>query len=451
MRTLLRVIVSVVWLPLAASPAPAEEHWPQFRGPNSRGVSDGHGLPDRWSATENVRWKRPIPGRGWSSPIVWGDRIFLTSAVQEGGDVESAKAGLYLFGERPAPKESQRWMVYCLDFPSGKILWERTAGQGAVKYGRHLKNSFASETPVTDGQRVYAYFGCLGLFCYDYQGREIWSRKFPERRMRMGWGPAASPAADDQRIYLVNDNEEHSWLTALDKHTGRTLWQVDRDETSNWSTPLVWTNSRRTEIVTTGSRRVRSYQTDGRLLWEMGGLSSIHIPTPFAAGDLLYVTSGYLFDRHRPLAAIRPGASGDISLQPAQDASDYVAWCQRMAGPYNPTPVVCDGAVYVLYDRGMLACYDAQSGAERYGKTRIDSKARAFTASPWAYEGKVFCLSEDGDTFVVRAGREFKLLATNSLGEMCLATPAIAGQSLLVRSESALYCIGGERGDGVTR
>ena len=209
-------------------------------------------------------------------------------------------------------------MVYCLDLGAGKVLWERTAGQGVVKYGRHVKNSFASETPVTDGQRVYAYFGCLGLFCYDYQGKEVWSHKLPQYPMRMGWSTGASPALDDDRIYLVNDNEQQSFLLALDKRTGRTLWQVKRNEASNWLTPLVWTNSKRTEIVTTGSRRVRSYDRDGALLWEMDGMSSIHIPTPCADQDLLYLASGYLFDRHRPLAAIRRGPRATSASRPTK-------------------------------------------------------------------------------------------------------------------------------------
>jgi outer membrane protein assembly factor BamB len=438
-RQALALLVSIGLPPGLA--AVGGECWPQFRGPGSSGVSDGSGLPDTWSAAENVVWTTKIPGRGWSSPVVWGDRIFVTSAVQESGDLEPVKKGLYLLGERLPPKESFRWMVHCIDWNTGKILWEKAAGRGVPKYGHHLKNSFASETPVTDGQRVVAYFGSLGVFCYDANGNELWSRKLGERPMRLGWGTAASPVLHGERIYVVNDNEEESFLVALDKSSGAEIWRTGRDEKSNWATPLVWENEKRTEIVTPGSGKVRSYSLDGKLLWELGGMSSITIPTPCAAHGLVYVSSGYVMDRKKPLLAIRPGASGDISLKPDETSNPSVAWCQKMAGPYNPSPLVYGDNVYVLYDRGLLACFDARTGKEIYGKTRIAPKAEAFTASPWAYEGKVFCLSEDGDTFVIQAGPEFKLLRTNGVGELCMATPAIARRSLILRTESGLLRI----------
>ncbi len=420
----------------------AAEHWPGFRGPRASGIAQGAGLPDAWSPTENILWKREVPGRGWSSPIVWGNRIFVTSAIQEDGQPEPIKKGLYVGGDRPDSGPVQRWMVYCIDGTSGKIVWERMAGRRAPRYGRHLKNSFASETPVTDGQRIYAYFGSLGLFCYDFDGKELWSRAWGEYPMQANWGTAASPVLHGDRVYVVNDNQQHSFLVAVDKLTGKDLWRIDRDEKSNWSTPFVWECAGRTEIVTNGTRKVRSYDLDGKLLWELGGMSSITIPTPCAGKDLLYVSSGFVIDRKRPVVAIRPGASGDISLKADQTSSASVAWCQKLAAPYNTSPLLYGERLYVLYDLGLLACYDARSGQEVYGKTRIAPKARAFTASPWAYEGKVFCLSEDGDTFVVEAGPRFRLLRTNSLGEVCLATPAIAGRDVILRTENHLLRIG---------
>ncbi len=246
----------------------------------------------------------------------------------------------------------------------------------------------------------------------------------------------------DGRIYVVNDNDEQSFLAAVDAKTGEQLWRIDRDEKSNWSTPFVWQSGQRTEIVTSGSKRVRSYGLDGKLLWELGGLSSIHVPTPVAGHGLLYVSSGYVGDPKKPIFALRPGASGDISLADDQKSSPKVAWCQRSAGPYNPSPVLYGDYLYVLYDRGLLACYDARTGNEVYGKTRLAPQTQAFTASPWACDGKIFCLSEDGDTFVVQAGKEFKLLRTNSVGELCMATPALAHGSLILRTESQLLRIG---------
>jgi outer membrane protein assembly factor BamB len=256
----------------------------------------------------------------------------------------------------------------------------------------------------------------------------------------MGWGTAASPALHGDRVFLVHDNEERSFLLALDKHTGKQLWRVERKEASNWATPFVWKNGMRTELVTAGSGAVRSYDQGGKLLWQLRGMSIISIPTPFARHGLLYVTSGYVADPFlKPLYAIRAGAAGDVSLKRGEAANKYVAWCQRHAGPYHPSPLVYGDYLYVLHDRGFLTCYEARTGKEVYGKRRLG--ASAFTASPWAYGGKVFCLSEDGEAVVVRAGKEFKILGRNRLDEMTLATPALAGGSLFVRTSGKLYCL----------
>jgi outer membrane protein assembly factor BamB len=243
------------------------------------------------------------------------------------------------------------------------------------------------------------------------------------------------------RLYIVNDNEEKSFLTALDARTGKPVWRVTRDEGSNWATPFVWEHADRTEVVTAGTRRVRSYDLDGKLLWEFGGMSSIAIPTPFAKLGLLYVTSGYVGDDVRPVYAVRPGAVGDISLKSDETSSRFVAWYHPQAGPYNPSPIVYGDYYYTLLDRGFFTCHDARTGQEIYGKQRIDPEAAGFSASPWAYGGKIFALSEDGDTFVIQAGPEFKLLGKNSLDEMCMATPAIYRSSLIVRTASKLYRI----------
>jgi outer membrane protein assembly factor BamB len=404
-------------------------------------VSAKSGLPDAWSAAEHVAWKTPIPGRGWSSPIVWGERIFITTAVNEGAEPEPVKKGLYFGGDRPAPKEVHRWMVYCLDFDSGRIVWEKEVHRGVPKHGHHLKNSLASETPVSDAERVYAYFGNVGMFCFDFEGKLLWSKSGEDAPTRFGWGTAASPVLHGERIYVVNDNEKESFLVALNKKTGERIWCVERDEKSNWATPFVWENEKRTEVVTPGTGKIRSYGLDGQLLWELGGMSAITIPTPFAEHGLLYVTSGYVLDQRKPLFAIRPGARGDISLEENQAGNEYIAWCQKKAGPYNPSPIVYGDYLYVLYDMGLLACYNAKTGEEVYGKRRIGPGARAFTSSPWAYDGKIFCLSEDGDTFVIRAGPQFELLGKNSLGELCMATPAIAGNGLIIRTESHVFRI----------
>lgn len=437
---LVRSLVASLLILVLLTATLASDKWPQFRGPDSSGVTEDASLPDRWSATENVTWKTDIPGNGWSSPVVWGNNIFVTSVVST-VESEKPKKGLYFGGERGAPTDPHRWVVYCVDWETGKIRWEREVYRGVPQSPRHLKNSYASETPVTDGERVYAYFGNVGLFCFDISGKKLWEKKWEPVRTRYGWGTAASPIVYKDRLYIVNDNDEKSFIVALNKKTGEEMWRVARDEASNWATPYVWESGQRTEIITPGTRRVRSYDLSGKLLWEFSGMSSIAIPTPFSKHGLLYIASGYVGDQHRPVYAIRPNASGDISLKQGETANKHIAWYQPQGGPYNPSPIVYGDHYYTLYDRGFFTCHDAKTGKEVYPKARIDPGVNAFTSSPWAYNGKVFCLSEDGDTFVIQAGAEFKVLAKNSLDEMCMATPAIARGSLIIRTATKLYRI----------
>lgn len=435
--------LAIVLACAAATLSAADVPWPQFRGPGARGVAEGANLPERWSATENIAWKVDVPGTGWSSPIVAGDRIFLTSVISA-SETEKPVKGLYFGGERPASTVEHRWVVTALDLASGRTLWTRDAHRAVPAFARHLKNSYASETPVTDGERLYVLFGNVGLYCYDLAGSLVWSQKVEPVRMRNGWGTASSPVLHDGRLYLVNDNDQQSFVTALDAKTGKALWRLPREEGSNWSTPYVWQHAGRTEIVTTGTQKVRSYSLDGKPLWELRGMSTIVIPTPFSAHGLLYVSSGYVGDTHRPAYAIRPGASGDITIgEPS--SPKFVAWYQPQGGPYNPSPLVYGDYYYTLYDRGFLTAHDARTGAEVYGKQRIDPEAGAFTASPWAYNGKIFASSEDGVTYVIRAGATYELLGRNRLDEFTMATPAIAGDSLILRTASAVYRISAKK------
>ena len=417
----------------------SDDRWPQFRGPDALGVSEDAGLPESWSTTENVAWVTDIAGLGWSSPIVWDDTVYVTSVVSA-GDVETPRAGLYLGGERSVPTDEHRWVVHGIDVETGAIRWEREVHRGVPHTGHHLKNTFASATPVTDGDRVYAYFGNVGLFCLSLDGRLLWSLPIEPSATRLGWGMGASPVLHDDRVYIVNDNDDQSYLVALSKETGAELWRVDRDEGTNWSTPYIWENDRRTEIVTTGTGKVRSYDLDGNLLWELTGMSSITVTTPFSRFGLLYISSGYIGDRKRPVLAIRPGASGDITVSEGQILNESVAWFQPQSASYNPSPLIYGDYYYTLLDRGYLTCHDARTGEEVYGRQRIEVGA-AFTSSPWAYDGKIFALSEDGDTYVIKAGTEFEVLGTNSLGEFTMATPAIAHGSLFIRTVSKLYRI----------
>jgi outer membrane protein assembly factor BamB len=440
--TLLTLLLGLVAPNRAHSAAAADTNWPQFRGPAAAGVSANTNLPDRWSATDNVTWQTNLPGRSWSSPIVWGDRVFLTAVVNS-GESEPPKKGLYMGGNRPAPPKSEhRWKVLCLDLATGAGRWEKTVHQGAPQSAIHLKSSYGAETPVTDGDRVYALFGNVGVFALTRDGREVWSHLLAPRQTRNGWGTAASPVLHGGRLFLVNDNEDRAELLALDAQTGKEIWRVDRDEKSNWATPFLWANGQRTELITAGSHAVRSYDLEGKLLWSLRGMSGIAIPTPFAGGGLLFVTSGYVGDKLRPLYAIRPGARGDITLPPGATHNDFIAWSNPVGGPYNPSPLYYDGRLYVLYDRGLVSCYAAQTGQVLYDRERLP-EGLAFTASPWAAGGRIFCLNEDGVCFVLRAGPRFELLHTNKLGadDMSMATPALAGDRLLLRTAARLYCL----------
>ena len=412
---------------LLLAAALALDVWPQFRGPESAGVAEDARLPERWSPTENVAWKTEIPGAGWSSPVVWGDRVFVTSVVAM-VEQEKPRIGIYLDGRRVNPPPGEhRWMVYCMDANTGRIRWEREVHRSVPKSARHLKNSFASETPVTDGERVYAYFGNVGVFAFDMDGTLVWSQPFGPFATRTGWGTAASPVFHDGRLYIVCDNEEQSFLVAFDGKTGTQIWRVERDEKSSWSTPHIWQHDGKTEIVTNASHRIRSYDLDGKLIWDMGGASSIAIPTPLSRFGMVYVSSGYVQDSIRPVFAVRPGGT--------------TAWSLPQGGPYNTSPLIYGDQYYTLFDRGFFASHDARTGKEIYDKVRIDPAAGAFTASPWAYNGRIFALSEEGVTFVIQAGPEYRLLGKNSLDEMTLATPAIARGSLFIRTASKLYCI----------
>ncbi|HEY0550193.1 MAG TPA: PQQ-binding-like beta-propeller repeat protein [Verrucomicrobiae bacterium] len=459
----LHLAVMFAALVITTHAATTVTNWPQFRGPGALGVADNPNLPDHWSTNENVAWKIEVPGRGWSAPIVWGERVFVTTVASE-GEMEAPKKGLYFGGERKEiPKGAHRWLVLCYDVKSGRELWRAEAHRGTAPNQLHVKNSYASETPVTDGERIYAYFGNVGLFCYSVggtssaspqsknsqglvelvpPGKLLWSTNWPPVKTRNGWGSAGSPAVHNGRVFIVNDNDEKSFAVALDAKTGRQLWHVERDEKSNWATPYIWQNEQRTELITCGTKRVRSYDLDGKLLWELGGMSSIVIPTPFSKFGLLYVCSGYVGDKARPVFAIKPGASGDISLKPGETTNAFIAWSQPTAAPYNPSPLVYGDHFYVLFDFGFLSCHDARTGRQIYDKQRIRPEGNtAFTASPWAANGKVFALSEDGETYVFAAGPEYKLLHKNSLDEMCMATPAIAGDRLLIRTLTKLYCL----------
>jgi outer membrane protein assembly factor BamB len=436
-------IVTVGLTLLMLKAVSAIDQWPQFRGPQAGVIADDPALPDTWSETENVAWKVPISGLGWSSPVVWDDHIFITSAISAGNE-KPPVTGLYDDQGGVKSTAEHRWIVYDVDFNSGKIRWQRDLHHAVPASAKHLKNTFASETPVTDGARVYVYFGSIGLLtALDMSGKTIWTRElgtFGTNREGAEYGTGASPVLHKGRLYIVNDNLTQSFIGAFDANTGQEIWRTNREEAGNWSTPYVWENELRTEIVVEGANRIRSYSMDGRPLWDIKG-TPLTSPTPFAKHGLLFLNAGYPGSIPRPVYAIRPGATGDISLKGEEKSNDHIVWYQPVLGTYNTSALVYGDYYYTLLDRGFILCHEARTGKEVYGRKRLSVEASGFTASPWAYNGKIFLLSEDGDTFVVQAGPEYKLLGKNSLNEMSMATPAVVRGSIILRTQWHLYRI----------
>jgi outer membrane protein assembly factor BamB len=472
MRRFIPAILLAAFVPLfvtaVARSLPADAAWPQFRGPAGAGILDTAKVPLKWSTSENVAWSVAVTGRGWSSPVAWKDQVFLTSAISPGKFKEPSTG---IFGndyvaelqaqglpideiikrvnarDIEASDESGevRYMVYAVDAATGKLRWEREAHKGVPFGGRHRKNTFASETPATDGERLYVYFGNVGLFAYALDGKPLWSVRFPQQPMYLNFGTASSPVVHDGKVFVLHDNDGTSFVAAVDARNGKELWRVVRDlpaatGTSGWSTPFIWKHAARTELVVIGRKHAVSYSLDGKELWRMGGLTGQSTPSPLAADGLLFVSTGSQGESNRPVFAVRPGASGDVTLKPGEASNAFVAWTHPRASAYTSSPLAYRGRVYIVNDNGVLMVMDAATGKEIY-KSRAGGIGNTFSASPFAVDGKVFLLSEDGHMFVIRAGDEYNELAKNSLDEMTLATPAIAPDALYIRTQTKLYRI----------
>ncbi len=468
MKIVTKSLLSFTFLATASA---AESSWPQFRGPDSNPVSTNQRLTDHWSKTENIEWSTPIPGRGWSSPIVTGGKVFLTTVTTDGKSKVpqtgteysnefiaemikkgvSEKEAIERLTERDMemPNEvSLHYFLYCLDLNTGATLWKKEFFVGHPPGGRHRKNSFASETPVTDGKLVYVYITHLGVFAFDLKGKQVWKVAMDSYPVYFDFGTGASASLQGNQLLILNDNQTDQFITALDKRTGKQLWRTGRDigkrtggpveqgRRSGWTTPFVWTNKLRTEVVTIGPGTAISYDLEGKELWRLSGMGIIPIPSPFSYEGLLYIDGG----RASALFAVKPGAMGDISVAKDEMSNQYVVWSEARGGTYLPTPVAYQGALYTLTETGILSRFDAKTGKVSY-RSRLAADAGTFTSSPWAHNGKIFCLSEEGKTFVVNAGGTFEVLQTNQLDEMAQATPAIVGDRLLLRTETRLYSI----------
>ena len=432
--------------PLPA-PTPARGAWPSFRGARAEGIADGQGLPERWDPKtgENILWRTPIPGLSHSSPIVWGDRVYVTSAISGLGSA-TFKPGLYGDGDAAEDRSSHRWVIYAIDRKTGRIVWERIAHEGAPRNKRHIKSTYASSTPATDGRIVVAWFGSEGLHAYDVQGNFRW--KVDLGRVDMGaydipsyeWGPASSPIIWNNLVIVQCDTQADSFIAALDVSTGETVWKTDREELPSWGTPTVIDTASGPELVTNASNFVRGYDPrTGKELWRLGGSSKITAPTPIVADGLFIVASGRAPER--PIFAVRPNARGDLTPAGAATTSSGLAWSRTGRGSYMPTPLAYGGLLYVLANNGVFDAYRAATGEEVY-RQRVPHPGSGFSASPVAADGKIYIASEDGDLIVVAAGAEFKHLSTIAMGELLMATPAIADGMMFVRSSTALWAIG---------
>jgi len=437
----------------AVADPPAPGHWPMFRGPNACGVADGCETPTEWDVPENrsVLWKTPIPGLAHSSPIIWGDRLLVTTAVAVGLDAP-LKVGLYGAGDSADDRVEHEWKLLCLDKKSGRVLWQETARRGVPKVKRHTKATHANPTPATDGQVVVACFGSEGLYAYTLDGTPLWSKDLgvldvgPHDAPELQWGFASSPTLHDGVVFLQADIKTDPFLVALDARDGRELWRVARDDVPGWSTPAILHGEDGPQIVVNGCKHMGAYDAKtGRQIWRMSGGGGIPVPTPVVADGLLLLTSNHrpIDDRGRPqpIFAVRPSARGDITVANDRDAGEHIAWAKSKLGNYMQTPLAYRGLAYFCKDNGVARCYDLRTG-EQKGEQRLGGGQTGFSASPVAADGKVYWTSEQGEVHVVAAEPRFRKLVVNRLGEICMATPAISQGVLFFRTRHHLVAVG---------
>ena len=436
---ILLIVLSLVSLSRLVNTSSAA-NWPQWRGADGSGVSEEKNLPSDWNVSKNIKWKTPIAGRGHSSPIVWENRIFLTSAL-EGDVVPGAKAVKHMDGDKEfvhpdsvGANRKHTFKVVCIDRQTGKILWESVAWEGTPYDNRHRKSSYAASTPATDGKLVYAFFGTEGLYAYDFKGKLAWSAKLGNLGT-VGMGTGTSPILYENLVIVQCDEENGaaSFIVALDKKTGKEVWKTPRKVQVSWSTPLLVRTAKRAELIASGTEAIISYDpATGKELWTHKGVESNAIPSPVSNGDMAFLVAGF---PAKIALALKLGGSGDLT------GSANEVWKYSKGTAYVPSPIFYQDYLYIMTDRGILTCLDARTGEVKYEGGRIPIPA-TFTASPVAFDGKVLLTSEDGDTFIIKAGPKHEVLGTNSVGEPVYASPAIADGRIFIRGEHNLYCIG---------
>jgi outer membrane protein assembly factor BamB len=438
-----RLIISLLFVTLSSLTSYAQ-NWPSFRGPNASGVAEGTNPPITWDVqkSQNVLWKTDIPGLSHASPIVWGNNIFVITAIS--GDSKTSFEAKNRGIDLAQDSVPHTWMIYALDKRNGKVLWSNKAYEGVPRAKRHVKATQANSTPVTDGRYVVALFGSEGLVCYDLNGKLLWKQDLGVLNPGLwddnnsSWGHASSPIIYRDLVIVQADGHMQSFIAAFKLKDGKQAWRVERNEITSWTTPTIYQGKDRTDLIANGGRYIRGYDPlTGKELWRFSDNNTeVKMQAPLVANDLIYITGGY--PAGRPMYAFRPGAIGDISLKPGQDKNAFLAWSSSKGSPYTPTPIIYGDLFYVIADNGVLSAYEAKTGAVIY-QQRLPS---SFSASPVAADGKLYLASEDGDVFVVKAGRQYELLSRNTMDQPLMATPALSQGMLIVRGEHAIYALG---------
>ncbi len=419
-------------------------NWPQFRGPENNMVAANAALPDEWGTGKNIRWAHELSGTGWSSPVVWGNKVFISSAFAEKKNPEKPDDERFQESEKEDTSyrnEVYRWEVTCIDLKTGKQLWQQVARKGAPRGGAESGNTYASETPVTDGKRVYVYFGMTGVYCYNLDGKLTWEKDLGVYPTLNNWGTGSSPVVYKDWLFVQVDNEKSSFLVALDAATGEEKWRAGRDEKTNYSTPVIWKNKVRDELVACG-KTARSYDpATGKVLWELRMTGEMCIASPVSDRELLYIGIGGGRESKGNFYAVKAGAAGDITPAEGQKASSGVAWSQPKATVGSASPLLHNGLIYFMGGRGgKMTCFEAATGDSVY-VAKADSLAACW-ASPWANNDKLFLTDEKGTTHIFRAGRKFEFLGKNRLDDKVWSSVAITGDAYLVKGVKKLYCIG---------
>ncbi len=424
----------------------AGQNWASFRGSSATGVVEGYPTPVKWDIerSENIRWRTYIPGLGHSSPVVWGERVFITTAVKDKGE-SSLKVGLY--GDVGSVKEGNifSWHVYCIDRRTGKILWNRESHKGKPKVKRHPKSTHASPTPCTDGNYVVAFFGSEGMYCYDMEGKLIWKKDLGKldwgffSSPSAQWGGGSSPVIHGQMVIIQCDVQENSFLAAFDLADGAQIWKTPRNDFPTWGTPTVYTGREHSQIIINGYKHIGGYDIKtGKEIWKMKGGGDIPVPTPIVGHNLIYITNAH--GGKSPIYAVCLSATGDISLNEDESSNKHIAWSYSKDGNYIPTPILYNDYLYCCSGKGKISCIEAETGKLLYRES-LSSSSVPFSASPVAADGKIYCTAEKGDIYVLKAGPEFKLIGTNKMNETCMATPAISQGALFFRTRNHLVAV----------